>query len=963
MPTGAPPRGRRWFLPPPLWRFAPRQLLHDAVTLTLMLGVLTMLSMAAAAGPLYAEAVSDAAVRLTLESVPAGAPAKIAPVVRLNGGVDPEGSEWTALVRSLEELPGIGPARVTTQTISTELHPKVLYDPVGPVLTGASGSAPVRLFGVVDPASELVVVTRAPGAGEGEGVWLPEPVAKAIGVAPGDTVQVQLSGLPEAVPTSTRVLGTYAVEDDGRTPVAPPGERLWADLGAEAFPRDAMRPTERAHLAVADLATAAAVAKRSGDQLLWSAQSRLSDPSPRLGQFHRTADAVSLLRRLLTARSELVDDPVGLRPSVVSGIEDLADRADVLSAAGQRGAAVTTRVGLALSLALVVAAAAYSMGRRRREVQLGAGTGRRPLSAGLLYAAELVPAAVLAGVVGWLAARGVVALTVGTSSPTRSVVRTAGLWSAGAVCAALVASVVVAAAANRLETRRLEGRPDVRLPWVLVLVVVAASATAGLLTRPPAASDTLGPLDLLVPPLVVAAVAAVGSRLAFAVLRRTRTATRPPSRRTLVAWLARRRLQAPDRGREAAATIAATGLAMLAFSLASFASLHVTIEDRAAVAVGAVQVNRVATSWQLDPGVAQQAVLPEDGSPLKFSDVPAARNPDLPEGQSTVWRASTSVATSEVGVNLLIVDPVRFAAAAAWGSPDGPVAEGRALLPALAADDAATATYLRQNGVGSPVPVLLVGSVGDLDLEVGSTVTVDTLNDPVRLEVSGLLDAFPGAGSGQTTFVVPADSFFASQFNNDPRLRPSAGTPRNRPVEFQTYVWSDSGTVAATTLAAHDITPELTGTLAQERATPVYVAAAQARRYQIALGLVFGAVGLAAVALAAVRLARRSPAADRMLAWAGAGRHAPARARALEVAVVLALTCALSALALLALRPLAHLLLEPGDGRIPQAVLTLPGSVLLAAGGWLVLAALAALAGMVLAASSQSTVEVLRGED
>ena len=41
--------------------------------------------------------------------------------------------------------------------------------------------------------------------------------------------------------------------------------------------------------------------------------------------------------------------------------------------------------------------------------------------------------------------------------------------------------------------------------------------------------------------------------------------------------------------------------------------------------------------------------------------------------------------------------------------------------------------------------------------------------------------------------------------------------------------------------------------------------AEQARRYQIGLGLVFGTVGLAAVALGAVRLARRSPAADRML--------------------------------------------------------------------------------------------------
>ena len=119
------------------------------------------------------------------------------------------------------------------------------------------------------------------------------------------------------------------------------------------------------------------------------------------------------------------------------------------------------------------------------------------------------------------------------------------------------------------------------------------------------------------------------------------------------------------------------------------------------------------------------------------------------------------------------------------------------------------------------------------------------------------------------------------------------------------------------------------------RATPVYVAADQARRYQIALGLVFGVVGLAAVALAAVRLARRSPAADRMLAWAGAGQRAPARARVLEVAVVLALSAVLSSVALLALRPMAHILLEPGDGRTPAAVLVVPGSALLAGAVWL----------------------------
>ena len=243
---------------------------------------------------------------------------------------------------------------------------------------------------------------------------------------------MQLSGVPEAPSATTRVLGTYAVQPDGRTPQNPAGQRLWTDLGAESFPSDAEQPTVRAHLVVADLATTAALAKATDDQLLWSAQSRLTDPAPRLAQFHRTADAVSLLRRLLTARSELADDPVALRPSIASGVEDLADRADVLSSAAQRGAAVTTRVGIALSLALVVAAAGVldgapaprgAAGRRHRSA---AGLGRPALRR-----RAACPAAVLAGVVGWFAARAVVTVTVGSSTPTQSALRSAGLWSAG----------------------------------------------------------------------------------------------------------------------------------------------------------------------------------------------------------------------------------------------------------------------------------------------------------------------------------------------------------------------------------------------------------------------------------------------------------------------------------------------------------------------------------------------------
>jgi hypothetical protein len=328
-----------------------------------------------------------------------------------------------------------------------------------------------------------------------------------------------------------------------------------------------------------------------------------------------------------------------------------------------------------------------------------------------------------------------------------------------------------------------------------------------------------------------------------------------------------------------------------------------------------------------------------------------------------VWRTRTSVLASDASVGLLVVDPNRFADSAAWGSAGGPVAAGRALLPRLAAGDAAAATALRRDGVTQRVPVILVGQVPGLDLDTGSTVTVDTLNEPVPLVVAGRVDAFPGAGTGQPTFVVPSDSFFASQRNDDPRLRPRPGTPRNRPVEFETDLWSASAAGAAETLARHAQPPDLVGTLAEVRSQPVYVAAQQARRYQIALGAVFGAVGAAAVALAAIRLARRSPAADRMLAWSGVGRHAPGRARGLEAALVLVLSGILAGAALWALRPLASILLEPGDAHTPQAVLVVPGSALLAGLVWVVLGAVGAVVGMTLASGSQSAVEVLRGED
>ena len=279
-----PPRRVRHHVLPPVWRLAPRRLLRDPLGLVLVVAVFTMVAVASSAGPLYAEAVSDASLRLALESVPAGAVAKERPVVRVSGGVDPTSAQWSGLLTALDEVPGLTPPRVTTQSVSTELHSRIFYDPVGPVLTGADGrpGAPVRLFGVDDPADRLLAVSRM--SGTPRGVWLPEPVAASAGVRSGDTVTLHLSGLPDVPTAATTVAGVYAVEPDGRTPREPQGRRWWGDLSAEELPSDARRATLPAHLVVADLATTVALADAIDDQLLWSAQSGLALPAqPPLG--------------------------------------------------------------------------------------------------------------------------------------------------------------------------------------------------------------------------------------------------------------------------------------------------------------------------------------------------------------------------------------------------------------------------------------------------------------------------------------------------------------------------------------------------------------------------------------------------------------------------------------------------------------------------------------------------------
>ena len=74
---------------------------------------------------------------------------------------------------------------------------------------------------------------------------------------------------------------------------------------------------------------------------------------------------------------------------------------------------------------------------------------------------------------GWLVARVLVETAVGAATPSRSTLIASIVWCAVAVVLALVLTAGVAAAATRGEARRLQGRDERSVPWVLVLVVLA----------------------------------------------------------------------------------------------------------------------------------------------------------------------------------------------------------------------------------------------------------------------------------------------------------------------------------------------------------------------------------------------------------------------------------------------------------------------------------------------------------
>ena len=940
----------------PLSRRAPWRLIRSGPWGLLVVGAFLILAAAAASVPLFDEAAANAALETRLAGVPANAAAGSAPVVRVVGGEGLAGRADRSL--GLSGIPGLGPGSATAASFGVESQPRELRfvpfvsnDPrFGPGTGPPSGrlgqkAARARIFGDDELARSLLPAPGSAGLGATSGsaqaksslpsVWLPQPLARTLEVDPGDEVQVGASQLGRSRAATARVAGIYQVDSGGVLPVDPPGSRRWA-YRHDDLPRDSELRTLPSPLLVTDVDDAVKLAAATGDDLLYALEGELRPALPTLDQAEATVAGIQ--RRQVDVRdpAETGDQDGDIGEQVVSGLPTLVAESAAIADRTVAWTLTAGAAGLVLGLLTVLAVAVFGLARRTIEIRHAVGSGVRASALGLMAAAEVLPVALVSAIGGTAIGWALVTEVGPAGAITVSGVRSAAGRSLLAVTAGVLlvagAAVVAAVGAGRL---RAPSRSTRSVPGEVLLAVVAGTALAGVLSRP---ADARPPsaLDLLVPVLLLAATGAIGAQLLLRLAGRAASRWLSGgawSRRPAIA-LAVRRVSAGGRSAVLLITMLTVGFGFLAYALAAAASVHQVTEDRTAVLAGARATVAIDASWLVDDAPASEQP-PGDG-PGRPETGP--HTPLLPAGIAVVWRAEVTVPPEYDLIDLLVVDPARFAEVASWGS--GPeLARARQLLRPLAAADRSGAA---RPAAGSR-PIAAIG-VGPVQLRPGDTAAVRTVTSgDVPIRTLDVVPAFPGYTGTRPMIVVPAGSFFAALGAADPRIRPPKGTSgfETNP-DFRPALWSDTDLTALDAiLQAHRLDRREPTSWAQVRLRqPDVVAADRSIGYQVALGWCVAGLAVLGFAMFTDRAAARARAADLMLARMGMGRNGIRRSWALELAGFAVMALVLAGVGLLAILPLGPRLLEPGGGVAPPFVLRvaplgLAATVLAAAAGWL----------------------------
>jgi putative ABC transport system permease protein len=770
-----------------------------------------------------------------------------------------------------------------------------------PVPVEANGaSAPVQLAARDGFAAHLRRLATAEGKVATDGVWVPESVATALKLRPGQAVAVG------TVPR-VRVAGIYQDLTAGDRPLDP----FWSPLSGALAVKLIDQPPPPLLLAEPEPLAELGRQLAASGRLEWNwylPPGRLTVPAVEtlVPQIERVrldiSDPLSLLAaRQATASSPLADAVARARATEVA----LTGPVETIS--------VTGRV---LALALLAAAGLYGVRRRRGEVLLLTAQG----VGGARIAARTVVEALLpllfGGALGWLLAVGGAGVLTPTGEPQPQALAAANREVLVALAVGLLLLAAVTWASVQAEERERSGRLRALLArplWEALLLVLAAAALYELQTRgaqPVQAAGEPARVDrflVLFPLLLIAGLAGLAARGAGRLLAGGSRPLRAGARPRPAAFLAVRRLAAAPRLVLLLVTGSALAIGILGYAGILVASTRAAALDKARVLVGSdTSVSTRAAAEGLAGGLAATRVQRVRGLTLAPDGVP---------------------------VDLLAVDPSTFAAAVHWDATwaGEPLGE---LLDRLAADPPATGR----------VPALLAGP----SVPPSNAVELGTTDVPVT--TVGSATAFPGMSrADRPLLVVSAERL--TLWAGGAGVRLTAG--------HEVWTREDPAAVEAVLREAGTV-PEATRTAATVMRTPAFLAVSWTFAMLQTLGALAGLVALVGLVLYAQARQRGRLVAYALARRMGLSRGAHLRSVALELAAMLLFSFALGVALALATSSLVYRRLDPMPELPPGLRLVLPGAVL---GLTLLAVAVAALAGALLVqrgADRANVAEVMR---
>lgn len=790
-----PERGRTTLLGP-LWRRAPLVPLSAPAWAAALAVAVATATTAAVSPALFVDAGQRQALSNLLAAVPEQAPVGERPAAQgsLFGDVTPRVDD--VVTEAFDALPAMAPA------VRTFVPLGYLVDDAAPrpVVRSEAGEE----LGVLLFRDGLVESLAQPADGPGTGVWLPGPIAAALDVGSGDTVEVGLTGTTAGDRLATvRVRGVYEVAPGSSLPTAA-GADL-SDLDRDLLPRRPDGPATVAPLVITDEQTYRSTTDAIGEQTLHVWRARLAEAGRDPAGLEAAASGVEELREDAgrpdgTVGGVMMAELGGPGLNVASGLPALAADTRRTATTLATGIGALAVAGVALGFAAIAAAAAALADRRRHELAVMAEWGVHPMVVGARSMIELAWIAVVGGCVGVAASWGVVGAVGPAAAPPRlgtDSVATAGLVVVAALTAAAATTTVVAWRAGRHDAGRAEdaGRT---VPWRAVLVASALVAGAGVLTTD-TADASIGLLAVAFPGLAIAAATTVVLGLARRPAR-TRQTARPRAGGAVHvgSWLLTTRLRSS--GIAGATAIAvATALGLVTYAGVLVSSFGTSADARAAAIAGA------------------PARVAFDGVPDGVTEI-ASRS-----GNTLVWTDRFVRATpGDQQVRLMAVDPATFAEVGAWR--DGFV------------DDDVTALLDRLTRPSTTgVPVLLVG--GAEIPPTGVLTRGEQWSAP--FDVVGRPAAVPGVALDAPTVLVAAGTLFDAI----PDVAPDSGADL-----FNAEVWSTAGVPDDLSVLVGD-GAEVT-TLEQVRNRPELTAQRWTLEYLLGLA---AAIALLALAVAWLR--------------------------------------------------------------------------------------------------------------